>query len=289
MFLLLNNPGLEELVVAVFNIKQGNDYIESYYNKDTGFEVGYYTAKEMKASYPNGGIRVAGQFKYGKHESGTMTVDGIDEVVYRADTSVRYKTIGYVELENGAFVAVKKDRIAALILLILLGLLAVLGLIFGIKYAIDTGVFNTPEEPTNGPMTIDPGALEGSGIWDELPTANDMTQKNVTIRGITQIKFKAGQTRQNQILTNDAKNKDVCFMQFVIYLDNNGDKKIDSGDEKLYESGLVQPGYSISHFDITRPLSAGTYKVIVLQQPYSWEQQTTKLNNMVNAVDLIVE
>ena len=94
--------------MAVFNIKYGNDYIESYFNKDTGFEVGYYTAKEMKASYPNGGIRVAGQFKYGKHEAGVMEVDGIEETVYRVTNSIRYKTIGYVELESGAYVAVYK-------------------------------------------------------------------------------------------------------------------------------------------------------------------------------------
>lgn len=274
--------------MAIFNIKQGNDYIESYYNKDTGFEVGYYTAKEMKASYPNGGIRVAGQFKYGKHEAGVMEINGTEEVVYRATSSSRYKTIGYVELESGAYVAVKKDRIVAIILLILLGIIAFLGLIFGVKYAVDAGIFDG-EETTTAPLAIDLGQLEGSGIWDKLPTENDMQNKSVTIRGITQVKFKAGQTRQNCVLSNDAKNTDICFMQFTIYLDKNGDKKIDGGDEKLYESGLVQPGYSISHFDITRPLSAGKYKVIVLQQPYSWEQKTTKLNNMINAVDLIVE
>lgn len=273
--------------MAIYNIKPGNDYIESYRNKDTGFEVGYYTAKEMKASYPDGGIRVSGQFKYGKNKAGTMTVNGIEEPVYRAEKSIRYKSIGYVELDNGTFVAVKKDRIAVIILFVILGLLALIGLIFGIKVAVDSGVFD--KETTTAPLAIDLGQLEGSGIWDKLPSENDMQNKNVTIRGITQVKFKAGQTRQNCILSNDAKNEDVCFMQFTIYLDNNGDKKIDSGDEKLYESGLVQPGYSISHFDISRPLKAGNYKVIVLQQPYSWEQKTTKLNNMINAVDLIVE
>lgn len=278
--------------MADFNIKLGNDYTESYFNKKTGFEVGYYTAKEIKASYPDGGIRATGQFKYGKKEIGKMVVNGIEEPVYKVENSIRYKAIGYVELENGTFVAVKKDRIAALILLILLGLLALVGLIFGVKYAISTGLFNNNEpttEPTTAPLAIDLGALEGSGIWDKLPDENDMQSKNVTIRGITQINFKANQTRQNCILANDAKNENICFMQFTIYLDNNGDKKIDSGDEKIYESGLVQPGYAISHFDITRPLSAGNYKVIVLQQPYSWEKQTTKLNNMINAVDLIVE
>ena len=150
--------------MAIYNIKHGNDYIESYYNKDTGFEVGYYTAKEMKASYPDGGIRVSGQLKYGKNKSGTMTVNGIEEDVYRAENSARYKTIGYVELDNGTFVAVKKDRIVALILLALLALLALLGLIFGIKYAVDSGVFDDetttkPEDTTIPDELIETGQL----------------------------------------------------------------------------------------------------------------------------------
>lgn len=78
-------------------------------------------------------------------------------------------------------------------------------------------------------------------------------------------------------------------MTFTIYLDKNSNKKVDDGDEKIYESGLVQPGYSISHFDLLRPLSAGTYDAVIMQQPYSWEQQTTKLNNMVIATTIIAE
>ncbi len=276
--------------MANFIYKQGNDYVESYVNRDSGFEVGYYSASEMKAAYPDGGIRVSGQFKYGKHEAGTMTVNGIEETVYRVDNSVRYKTIGYVELENGTYVAVKKDRILALILLVILGALVLAGLIAGLVFLILNG--SKEEEPQGLPeqdVFLDIGQLEGSGIWDELPSENDMQNKNVTIRGITQINFKAGEKKQNFVLANDPKNENVCFMQYTIYIDNNGDKKIDDNDEMIYQSGLVMPGYSISHIELKRTLKAGTYKVIVLQQPYSWEQKSTKLNNMVNAVDMVVE
>ena len=62
--------------MANFNIKLGNDYTESYFNKETGFEVGYYTEKEMKAYYPDGGIRATGQFKYGKKEIGRIAKTG---------------------------------------------------------------------------------------------------------------------------------------------------------------------------------------------------------------------
>ena len=156
--------------MAIYNIKHGNDYIESYYNKDTGFEVGYYTAKEMKASYPDGGIRVSGQLKYGKNKSGTMTVNGIEEDVYRAENSARYKTIGYVELDNGTFVAVKKDRIVALILLALLALLALLGLIFGIKYAVDSGVF---DDETTTAKSADPAVIVVDAKGESILVADD--------------------------------------------------------------------------------------------------------------------
>lgn len=270
-------------------IKTGNDYIESYYNKNTGFEVGYFTAKEMKAAYPDGGIKVRGQFKYGKHQSGVLTVNGIEEPVYRAASSVRYKAIGYVELEDGSYIAVKKDRIAALIIFILLGLLALAGLIFGVYYGVRSGWFDGPQqEPVTTPGGLVLEGAMGEGEWDKLPEKLDVSQKDVTMRGITQINFKAGETYQNYILANDKKNEGICFMQFTIYLDKNGNKKVDDSDEQIYQSGIVKPGYAISHFNITRPLSEGTYSAVVLAQPYSLDKQTTKLNNMVFATEIVV-
>ncbi len=275
--------------MAEFNIKLGNDYVKSYRNKDTGFEVGYYTAKEIKAAYPDGGIRVVGQLEYGKHEAGTLIVGGIEETVYRAESSIRYKAIGYIELIDGTFIAVKKDRIAALILLFLLGLLALAGLIFGVYYAVQNGIFDTPDEPVTTPGGMILEGVEGEGVWDKLEDEIDVSVKNITMRGITQINFIAGQKEQNFVLANDKKNADICFMQYSIYLDKNGNKKADDGDELLYESGLVQPGYAISRFSISRPLSEGTYSAVVVAQPYSLDKQLSKLNNMVFATEIIVK
>ena len=272
--------------MANYIIKTGNDYTESYYNNDTGFEVGYYTVKEMKALYPDGGIRVVGQLKYGKDEAGIITVDGIEETVYKATSSSRYKTIGYIELETGSFIAVKKDNIGAIILWTLLGLLLLAGLVLGTTYLVKTGG-ETETTTTTAPFILDQNAEEGEGKLD-LPEKIDTSSKNVTIVGIPEINFKANQKEQNVILTNHKKNEGVCFMEFTIYLDKNSNKKIDDADEMIYKSGLVQPGYSISKFSINRTLDVGEYDAVVMQQPYSFDQQRTKLNNMVVATKIIV-
>lgn len=272
--------------MAVFNVKQGNDYIESYYNKDTGFEIGCYTVKEMKALYPDGGIRVVGQLAYGKDEIGTITSNDIEEIVYKPTSSARYKTIGYIELESGSFIAVKKDNILAFVLLIVLGLLVLAGLIAGLGILIDGG----DEEPTTtAPNLLDVDQQQGLGELDLPEKVEDMGSKNVTMNGIAQINFKAGQVEQNFILSNSEKNKGICFVVFTIYLDGNENGIIDESDEKLYQSGLVQPGYSVSRFKISRSLPAGEYKAIVHQQPYSYDQARTPLNNFVVKTDLIVK
>lgn len=272
--------------MAQYIIKTGNDYTESYYNKDTGFEAGYYTVKEMKALYPDGGIRVSGQLKYGKDQTGAITVDGVEEPVFKATASARYKTIGYIELETGSFIAVKKDNLGIIILWIILGVLLLAGLVFGA-----TQIIKASGEPdnttTNPPLVLDQGQEEGEGKLD-LPEKIDTSTKNVTIVGIPEMNFKANQKEQNVILTNHKKNEGVCFMEFTIYLDKNSNKKIDDTDEVIYKSGLVQPGYSISKFSINRTLDVGEYDAVVMQQPYSFDQQRTKLNNMVVATKIIV-
>ncbi len=273
--------------MAQYIIKTGNDYTEFYQNKDTGFKVGYYSVKEMKALYPDGGVRVSGQLKYGKNEAGVISADGIDEVVYKATSGARYKTVGYIELENGSFIAVKKDNLAMLILFFLLGALLLAGLVFGVMQLIQNGGGEDDPTTTKPPLILDVGQEEGEGKL-ELPEKVEMENKNVTIVGIPEIRFKANQKEQNVILTNHEKNKGICFMEFTIYLDKNGNKKIDLDDELIYKSGLVQPGYSISKFSINRTLEAGEYDAVVMQQPYSLDQQTNKLNNMVVATKIIV-
>lgn len=273
--------------MATYIIKQGNDYSELYTNKKSGFQAGYYSVKETKALFPNGGMRVAGQIGCGEKEIGALTIGETEETVFKSASSMRYKTVGYIELDNGSFLAVKKDVILALILLFIVGILAIVGLACGLAFIIDTN--GDGEETTTAPDVLDVNQQQGLGELDLPEKVEDMGSKNVTMNGIAQINFKAGQLEQNFILSNSEKNKDICFVVFTIYLDANENGAIDDADEVLYKSGLVQPGYSISRFNISRTLEAGEYKAIVHQQPYSFDQARTPLNNFVVKTDLIVE
>lgn len=276
--------------MADFKIKNDNHYSVFYRNKDTGFSVGYYTAKEMKDLFPNGGIRVMGQLGYGKESDiiGSVTVNGVEETVYKVHSAANKKVAGYFELEDGTFIAVKKDITALIILIIILGLLILAALIAGITYAVKANA-----RPTEPDTTLPYGELagdqeEGFGQLD-LPDKVDVSTKNVTMIGIPEMHLKAGQTQQNFILSNSSQNEGICFLEFTIYIDKNGDKKIDSGDEKIYKSGLVRPGYSISKFTLDRALDAGEYDALVLEQPYSYDKLRTPLNNMVVSTKIIVE
>lgn len=273
--------------MATYIIKQGNDYTEMYSNEKTGFQVGYYTVKEIKALFPDGGMRVAGQIGAGEKEIGTLAVGTTEEIVYKANSSMRYKTVGYVELDNGAFIAVKKDIIVALVLLFIVGILAIIGLACGLAFIIDSN--GDEEETTTTPAILDVNQQQGLGELDLPEKVDDMSSKSVTMNGFAQINLKAGQVEQNFILSNSEKNKDICFIVFTIYLDNNENGVIDDADEQLYQSGLVQPGYSVSRFNISRTLEAGEYKAIIHQQPYSYDQARTPLNNFVVKADLIVK
>ena len=242
--------------MADFRIKTDNQYSAIYRNGKTGFSVGYYTAKEMKDFFPGGTIRVVGQLGYGKDKDivGALEVGGVTENVYRVRSAANKKAAGYIELENGAFIAVKKDITALIILFVLLGVLVLALLIAGITYAVKasshSGETQTESEPY-GELAGD--QEEGFGQLD-LPE-------------------KAG----------------ICFMEFTVYIDKNGDKKIDAGDEQLYKSGLVRPGYSISKFNLNRELDAGEYDGLVMEQPYSYDKARTPLNNMVISTKIIAE
>ncbi|MBR0419252.1 MAG: hypothetical protein IJI66_08790 [Erysipelotrichaceae bacterium] len=75
---------------------------------------------------------------------------------------------------------------------------------------------------------------------------------------------------------------ELYYMTFALYLDNGGEN-----DELLYESGLVKPGNYIQTMDISRALSAGSYKAYVYIQPYR-SDKVSKTNTGKVVIDLNV-
>lgn len=257
--------------MADFKIKTDNRYSAFYRNDDTGLSVGYYTQKEMKDLFPGGGIRVVGQFGYGKQEDiiGSVTVGGVEEPVYRARSAANKKVIGYAELEDGRFIAVKKNITALIIFLILLGLAVLAALIAGITYAIKANA--TPDEPdTTRPLgVVDMGAEFGEGEIS-VPDKTETKGKQIKINGIAEMNLAAGQLEQNFVFYNPEENP--CYFQIEIELRDTG--------EVLYTSNLLPPGYHISHFSLNRALEEGEYPVVVHFKTFSFDKEQRPLNNM---------
>lgn len=257
--------------MADFRIKTDNHYSAFYRNSDTGFSVGYYTKKEMKDLFPNGGIRVVGQFGYGKEKDiiGSVTVGDTEENVYIPRPAANKKVVGYVELEDGTFIAVKKNITALIIFFILLGLTVLAALIAGITYAIRANT--QPEEPdtTRSLGVVDIGAELGEGQVS-VPEKTETKGKQIKINGIAEMNLAAGQLEQNFVFYNPEENP--CYFQIEIELRDTG--------EVLYTSNLLPPGYHISKFSLNRALDAGEYPVVVHFNTFSFDKEQRPLNNM---------
>lgn len=257
--------------MADFKIKTDNHYSAFYRNDDTGLSVGYYTTKEMKDLFPSGGIRVVGQFRYGKEKDiiGSVTVDGAEETVYMPRSAANKKVVGYVELDNGTFIAVKKDITALIIFFIILGLAVLAALIAGITYAIRANA--TPDEPdTTRPLgVVDMGAELGTGDIS-VPEKTETKGKQIKINGIAEMNLVAGQLEQNFVFYNPEENP--CYFKIEVEIRDTG--------EVIYTSNLLPPGYHISHFSLNRALEAGEYPVVVHFKTFSFDKEQRPLNNM---------
>lgn len=254
--------------MAEFILKNVSDYNEVYRNKNTGFATGYYSVNDIKARFPDGGIRVAGQIKCGDDEIGSITVGDVSEKVYRVTSSKRYKITGYIELESGEFLVIKKDILAVIILLILLGLLLLAGLAVGITYGVRANT-DVPPETTTDPRMIDTDAEWGEG-YISVPEKIETEGRKIKVNGIPEMRLKADTLEQNFVFSNPQENP--CYFVVEVEL-------IDTG-EIIYTSNLLPPGYSISKFRLNRTLKEGSYKAVVHYKTYTFDKEQRPLNNM---------
>lgn len=240
-----------------------------YRNRKTGFESSYYKKKEMDTLYPAGGFSVCGQVGEGRNILGECVSGEATEKVYRTSKMPHAVIKGYIRVGENDFIAVVSDVLFLWIILILLllALLAAAG--FFIHHAVTA---SGPAEPptTNAPGVVDPNAQLGEGEIS-VPDKIDTKQREIKINGIPLMKLKAGTVEQNFIFSNPESNP--CYFQIEIILEDTG--------EVIYTSNLLPPGYSISKFNLKRPLDAGEYKATVKFNCLSFDKEQRKLNGGV--------
>lgn len=247
-----------------------------YRNRKTEFEAEYYKKKDMKTLYPAGGFSVCGQVGKGRKEIGELTSAGKTETVYRVSKMPHTVIKGYIKVGDDDYIAVVKDVLVLWIFLIiaLIALLAAAG--FLIRNAVLANA--EPETTTKAYGEVDPNAVYG--IPDiSVPDKIDTKGREIEIVGIPSMKFKAGELEQTHILTNPEGNP--CYFQIeIVLLDTN---------EVIYTSKLLPPGYSISKFNITRPLEAGTYSAMVKFNTFTFDKEQKRLNGGQSKTTIYVE
>ena len=107
--------------------------------------------------------------------------------------------------------------------------------------------------------------------------------KNIRLPGIERIYAEAGSTRVKQLLLNVEGNG--YNLQYTIILEETG--------EVLYKSKIIQPGYGVREFDMTRTFEEGVYPILVNVNSSAQEESDSNGNTAFNAgqleAELIVE
>lgn len=264
-----------------YNFKRLDNYTKTYRNKQTGFTVDYLSKKQMKALFPDSDFHVAGQIgiKTKDKRIATLAANGKTQGVYKLNSTMFTAVDGYVQTEEGDFIAVKKNIWYMWLLLLLLLAALITG---GILLSQNIG----KTKPTGGEQTTEnqQGIIDGgAGILDDIsiPDKIDTAGKSIDLPGIVKIPFKSGTKQQRFVFTNPKNNP--CFFQIDLIIIQDGK------EETIYKSNLIPPGYSIKDFEITRELEPGEYKAVVVYNTFSFDKERNELNKGRINTKIIVE
>lgn len=149
---------------------------------------------------------------------------------------------------------IKRFFIIIIVLLLLLGCGAVLFFLFG-----RNGDDNSPEKSL---LISDENAQEWDGE-QELPQEGNNSE--IAVPGFGSLFLYADQKEQKVNLYNPDVNS--CLMKITLFAD----------EQKIYESGYVQPGHGYYDIELIEPLESGEYKGIILYECFL--EDGTSLNN----------
>lgn len=246
-----------------------------YKKKKQNFAVSYYKKKQMNEMYPAGGFSVVGQIGKGTDEIGEVTCGEGKLPVYAVSKLPHAKTVGYIQVGENEYLSIVKDVLLLWLLWILLAAALLVGLAFLIKTVVPTG--GQGETTTKPQGVVDDNAV--LGLPDlSVPDKIDTEGRKITVTGGSEIRLVAGQVEQNFILTNPENNP--CYFQYELVLDSTG--------EVIYSSNLLPPGYSISKFNLKRPLEAGAYQATLRYNTFTFDKEQRPLNNFQNKVTVRV-
>ncbi|HIX29438.1 MAG TPA: hypothetical protein H9858_07095 [Candidatus Blautia stercoravium] len=213
---------------------------QGWFRKGKKQEWGYISESEMLKRYPDGGFRVCGDLSDRKAETPWKKLvwenQEADVLPYQGAVHKGQYIIGYIPLtEKDSFIRIvgkRKSRILGALILAAL----ILTIFFGGMW------LGQRNRPVDAPVKIKAG---------EMVNPNPA---NIRLPGIDKVYAEADSTRVEQLLLNVEGN--AYDLQYTITLDDTG--------EELYQSGLIEPGYGVKAFDMTRTFQEGEYPITIM-------------------------
>lgn len=220
-----------------------------------------FSKKALKKRHPDGAYEVVGAVGSDLMNPAGQYMYGIESGFYYnvKQSGMRYRTLGYIEVEEGQYFAVmkKSKRLPALLalLLVLIGTSAYFYLFTGKNSLIDRSAVNyEPPEHLN---------VEGS-------------DGAIAIPGYRQIYVEAGTGYASAVLWNPPGNP--CYFKYILKAED---------EAVLFESGLIPPGKAVTEIELSREIPVGEQELTMEIQTFSLEDMETPLNGGVIKCSLI--
>lgn len=233
---------------------------------------GYMTAKELAGRYSNGGYRIVADLKKKENPSGDLflTGEGKKSRLYAYDRKKKRteRTTGYIDVSGpdhpDSFVRIRTGNVLRGVILPAAFLLLLCGLFF-------LGWYLSQEEKVPG--------LDDTAVSYRVEGMQNTDPDSIALPGVSVIEINAGDTKVNFPLINPEGNN--CYMTYII--------RDAQTDEVFYESGKIEPGMAVLAFDLSRPLDAGSYDILVQVKTADLADYTVELNGAEIPAKLVVK
>lgn len=151
----------------------------------------------------------------------------------------------------------EKKKIRILIFIIVL---LIVGICFSLSFC------NNPDN-YNKNIDNDDNAVEWNGK-QTIPTGNGQTTQAIEIPGFNELAFISGQTTQQVNFYNPKNNN--CYFQMNLYV----------GNELLWKSDNVKPGYGYYEIELSQKLQQGEYPAYLNIKCYSKDGEALNSANV---------
>ena len=235
-----------------------------------GRKIKCFSDRYLKRRYPNGEFTLVGEIgdKKAKSAIGMVQIDHdlYDVVSPGSKNRLLWRTVGYLQVGQGEYVAVMKNRLKFLLLFLLMLLIA-----GGLLYMALSGGFpsgGTDDPIGNDPIVIDPDHPlpppdeNASKLEGDTSEKADVSQGGGSLTLVFTLKAEVDLSTGQIAIAYENPNSSTHNIMLDLYIISDGQEYL------IARSGLVEPGYSLTKLQlrddapvISEGLYAGLFRI----------------------------